>query len=136
MRSSTPTPFHSRISSGPLGLPVGIDSTERDLAIERLRARIDDIGATGRPYIVAGDFNTAPTEPAYDRLTDGLLDVHREVGQGPGWTWRPSRLEGLGVGLLRIDFILAGAGAIPAAIAVDCGHPGDHCLVEATVVVP
>ena len=128
-------PFHSQISYGPRGLPVGIDSTERDLAIERLRSRIDVVAGTGRPFIVAGDFNTAPTEPAYNVLADGLLDVHREVGQGPGWTWRPSRLEDLGLGLLRIDFILAGGGAIPAAIAVDCGHPGDHCLVDATVVV-
>jgi hypothetical protein len=42
----------------------------------------------------------------------------------------------LGIGFLRIDLVLAGGGVRPAAIAVDCGHKGDHCLVDAAVVVP
>ena len=82
-----------------------------------------------------GDFNTAPTEPGYGRLTAGLRDIHTEIGLGPGWTWRPSSLESLGIGLLRIDLVLLGPGVTPISTAIDCGKPGDHCLVDATVAV-
>ena len=129
-------PFHAEITTGPFGLPVGYDAGPRDAAIERVRGRIADLDRGGLPFVVAGDFNTAPTEPAYGRLAHGLQDVHVEVGNGAGWTWRPSRFEAFGIGLVRIDLVLVGAGARPAAIAVDCGHPGDHCIVDATVVVP
>jgi endonuclease/exonuclease/phosphatase family metal-dependent hydrolase len=129
-------PLPGRIGSGFLGLPMTFDGRERDAAIERVREHIDELTDGGLPFVVAGDFNTAPTEPAYALLAHGLRDVHVEVGLGPGWTWRPSRLESLGTGFLRIDLVLAGGGVRPAAITVDCGHPGDHCIVDAGVVVP
>jgi endonuclease/exonuclease/phosphatase (EEP) superfamily protein YafD len=129
-------PLPGRIGSGFLGMPLTFDGRQRDAAIERVRGHIAGLVSGGVPFVVAGDFNTAPTEPAYARLVDGLRDVHVEVGLGPGWTWRPSRLESLGMGFLRIDLVLAGGGVRPEAIAVDCGHPGDHCLVDAAVVVP
>lgn len=81
--------------------------------------------------IVVGDFNTAPTEPAFDRFVAGLVDAHRAVGIGPGWTWRPSRLEPLGIGLLRIDLALSGPGATPTRIGERCDLPGDHCQLRA-----
>ena len=87
--------------------------------------------ARGETVVIAGDFNTAPTEPAFSRLVAGLADAHAEVGIGPGWTWRPSRLEGLGVGLLRIDLALSGPGARPVTIEERCGLPGDHCQIVA-----
>jgi hypothetical protein len=121
---------------GGTGLPVAFDARERDLATGRIRARINDLLAGPDPLLVLGDYNTAPTEPGYGWLTHGLRDIHVEVGVGPGWTWRPSRLESLGLGLLRIDLILASPGVSPVSTAVDCGQPGDHCLVEAVVAVP
>ena len=130
-------PLPGRIEmAGGLGMPVAFDATERDTALARVRTRIEPLLTDREPLVVMGDYNTAPTEPAYATLTDGLRDVHVEVGLGPGWTWRPSRLESLGVGLLRIDLILVGPGVSPVSTGVDCRNPGDHSLVDATVAVP
>jgi hypothetical protein len=89
--------------------------------------------AAGATVLLIGDFNTSPTEPAFGWLTAGLSDAHAAVGLGPGWTYRPSSLEWLGVGLIRLDLILGGPGVIPVSTATDCSRPGDHCLLEATL---
>ncbi len=123
-----PFPGHIR-TAGPV--PVSFDPTDRDADLARFRARVDAAIARGETVIVAGDFNTAPTEPVFERFVAGLADAHREVGIGPGWTWRPSRFEGYGLGLLRIDLALSGPGARPVAIAERCSLPGDHCQLEA-----
>jgi vancomycin resistance protein VanJ len=126
----TAHPFPGRIGRvGPL--PLSFDPTSRDADLARFRARVDAAIARGETVIIAGDFNTAPTEPAFERLVMGLADAHAEVGIGPGWTWRPSRLEGLGVGLLRIDLALSGPGADPIAVHEVCSLPGDHCQLVA-----
>jgi vancomycin resistance protein VanJ len=123
-------PFPGRIGLiGPL--PVSFDARSRDAALGRFRARVDAAIGRGEIVIVTGDFNTAPTEPAFGRLAAGLADAHAEVGIGPGWTWRPSRFEGFGVGLLRIDLALSGPGARPVAVEQHCSLPGDHCQLEA-----
>ena len=123
-------PFPGRIRmAGPL--PVSFDPSARDQSLARFRARVDAAIARGETVIVAGDFNTAPTEPAFEQLVAGLADAHAEVGLGPGWTWRPSRLEGLGLGVLRIDLALSGPGARPVAVGERCDLPGDHCRLEA-----
>lgn len=123
-------PFPGHIGmAGPL--PMSFDATSRDAALERFRARVDAAIARGETVIVVGDFNTAPTEPAFDRVVAGLVDAHRAVGIGPGWTWRPSRFEPLGIGLLRIDLALSGPGATPTGISERCDLPGDHCQLHA-----
>lgn len=123
-------PLPGRIrTAGPV--PVSFDPTSRDAELARFRARVDAAIARGETVIVAGDFNTAPTEPAFERLVAGLADAHREVGVGPGWTWRPSRFETFGVGLLRIDLALSGPGVVPIHIGERCHLPGDHCQLEA-----
>ena len=123
-------PFPGRIRmAGPL--PVSFDPTSRDLALARFRERVDGAIGRGETVIVAGDFNTAPTEPAFEQLVAGLADAHAEVGLGPGWTWRPSRMEGLGLGVLRIDLALSGPGVRPVAVNERCSLPGDHCQLGA-----
>ena len=85
--------------------------------------------------VVVGDFNAATTEPGF-RAFDGLLDAHAEAGVGPGFTWRPSSLEGLGLGFLRIDHVLTGAALRPTADRR--GLPrlaGDHCRLYVTLEV-
>ena len=72
--------------------------------------------------------NVASTEPAYDDLVAGWRDAHTEAGTGPGWTWRPSRLEALNAGLLRIDYVLVTLDVQPTSGAQDCSRPGDHCI--------
>lgn len=111
-----------------LRIPIAYDPTARDEAITRVRERMaaDLLGVA--PVVLVGDFNVAPTEPAYTILARGLVDAHRAIGNGAGWTWRPSRFEGLGLGLLRIDYVMS-RGLDQLAIATDCSRPGDHCLV-------
>ena len=83
-----------------------------------------------------GDFNVTPTEPAYVDLVAGLRDAHTETGLGPGWTWRPKRVEPFGIGVLRIDYVFVGPGLEPVSSAVHCPPTGDHCMVIARVSVP
>jgi vancomycin resistance protein VanJ len=130
-------PFHAEIESfGRTRLPVGIDPVRRNDDLAAVRGRIDTLIGQGLPVVMLGDLNTAASEPAFDRFTAGLRDVHREVGFGPGWTWRPIRFEILGIGLIAIDHIVVSPDVVPLSIAGECPSVGDHCLIEATVAVP
>jgi endonuclease/exonuclease/phosphatase (EEP) superfamily protein YafD len=128
-------PMHAEIGSSG-GFPVAYDARDRDRDLTTVHSRAEAIADRGIPFVLLGDFNTSPTEPGYALLTRGLRDVHVEVGSGPGWTWRPSRLEAFRIGVLRIDMALIGPGVEPVSSSVDCGYPGDHCLMQATVAIP
>lgn len=117
-------------------LPLSFDSRDRDRALERLRAMVDPLLDGPTPLLVLGDYNVSPMESGYELLTDGLTDVHAAIGNGPGWTWRPSRLVSWGIGLLRIDYVLASRQFAPVAISEDCSQAGDHCMVSARLVLP
>jgi endonuclease/exonuclease/phosphatase (EEP) superfamily protein YafD len=111
--------------------PFRFDPSRRDRQIAQVRDRIDDALERGDVVLVTGDYNVTPTEPAYRDLVAGLRDVHTDAGLGPGWTWRPKRVEPFGIGLLRIDYVLAGPGLDPVSASVHCPPTGDHCLVIA-----
>ena len=113
------------------GIPVNFDPTERNQELRLLRARVETLEATGESVLLIGDFNTAPTEPAFGPLTAGLHDAHAEAGFGPGWTWRPARFAVTGIALLRIDLILSTAALQPVRTTIACPALGDHCLVTA-----
>ena len=83
--------------------------------------------ARGDRLLVLGDYNTSPTEKEYSVLSSGLRDTQVEVGEGPGWTWRPGNLAFLGVGFLRIDYQFSAGAVAPVSTSVDCSLPGDHC---------
>ncbi len=124
----TAHPLPGRFGSiGPFDLPLGFDPSTRDADLGRLRARAEAAISRNERVILMGDFNTTPTEAAYRDLARSLRDVHVDAGMGPGWTWRPASLEGLGVGLLRIDMALVGPGITPRTIAEHCLPAGDHC---------
>jgi vancomycin resistance protein VanJ len=121
-------PSHAEIETATrLRLPIGYDPSGRDAQIRVVRMRIDGIVAAGDRLLVLGDFNTAPSEAEYGTLTRGLRDTHVEVGEGPGWTWRPSRIDFLPFGFLRIDLQLTAGSIRPASTSIDCALPGDHC---------
>ena len=129
-------PIHADIANlGGTGMPIGIDVRQRNADLDLIRARVDAQSAAGAPVLLVGDLNTATSEPAFDRLVRGLRDVHGEVGFGTGWTWRPSRLELLGIGLLRIDHVIGSAVVVPVSIGGSCPPVGDHCLVRAEVAI-
>jgi endonuclease/exonuclease/phosphatase (EEP) superfamily protein YafD len=113
------------------GVPVDFDPQKRDRDLRAIRARVDAAIARGETVLLVGDFNVVPTEVAWRELSDGLRDAHLMAGVGPGWTWRPGRLETLEAGLLRIDAALAGPGLLPVETSVDCSRLGDHCLLQA-----
>lgn len=115
---------------------LSFDATRRDEDLERLRLRISDLLERGVPVLMAGDLNVASSEPAYAEFVRGLRDVHREVGLGPGWTWRPNRLAPFSVGIIRIDYVLVGEGLVPVRSSVACDLPGDHCALSATLAIP
>ena len=118
-------------------VPVGLDTRQRDTELQAIRdavAALPDPGAA----LVLGDLNLTPFEPGYGMLTGGspgpaLADAHEAVGTGTGFTWRPSSLEGLKIGLLRIDHVLSGAWLRPIAVREDCALPGDHCRLLVTM---
>jgi len=121
---------------GPMGLPVSFDPSSRDAALGRVRDTMA-ADASGAPLLLLADLDTASTESAFGRFLGsikGLRDSHAEVGYGPGWTWRPAPLEGLGTGLFRIDVAFTGAGLRPISTGTACPSAGDHCAVLATVV--
>ena len=115
---------------------LGFHARNRDERLGRLRDQIEQLLLDEEPLIVIGDFNVASSEPAYRDLAEGLRDVHRDVGWGPGWTWRPDRVIRFGIGLIRIDYVLTSQRLASRATAVDCQQLGDHCLLMATVDVP
>ena len=115
-------------------LPAGLDTRRRDEDLAAIRATVDGLEDPSAA-LVLGDLNTSPTEPGYATLAAGLHDAHAEVGVGTGFTWRPSSLEVLGLGLLRIDYALSGNLLRPIAISEDCRLPGDHCRLYATLEV-
>jgi vancomycin resistance protein VanJ len=121
-------PKHADISTvTPLQLPIAYDPSDRDAAIAAVRTRIDAAMDDGERLLVLGDYNTASTEPEYAVLTRGLRDTQVQVGEGPGWTWRPSRLTFLPVAFLRIDLQLTAGPIFPTSTSVECSLPGDHC---------
>jgi vancomycin resistance protein VanJ len=126
-------PLPAAIPRGPLGAPIGYDPSTRDAALGRVRTTVDTELRASAPVVVMGDINTAPTEPEFDRFTAGLTDAHATVGLGPGWTYRPNRLEQLGVGLIRIDVVLTGDGLRPVSEGTRCPTTGDHCAVVVTL---
>ncbi|MEW6225062.1 MAG: endonuclease/exonuclease/phosphatase family protein [Chloroflexota bacterium] len=107
-------------------LPVGLDARRRDVDLARVRRLVDEL-PDASTAIVVGDLNATPFEAGFGALADGLLDAHAEAGTGPGFTWRPSSLEALRIGLLRMDVVLTGQGLRPVAAAEECSLAGDHC---------
>jgi endonuclease/exonuclease/phosphatase (EEP) superfamily protein YafD len=126
-------PLPARMPRGPLALPIGFDPVNRDAALGRIADDIDDALTRDVPVLVLGDINTAPTEPAFGRFVRGLRDAHAEVGEGPGWTYRPDLLEPFGIGLIRIDVVLMGPGLRPVTETTRCPPAGDHCAVIVTI---
>jgi vancomycin resistance protein VanJ len=117
------------------GFPVGLDLTVRDIALDRIKARLDEDITQGSSVIVMGDFNTTSREGAYSRFSAGLADAHVTAGIGPGFTWRPDVVEYVPLGLLRIDYVLSTPDLVATSATVDCSVPSDHCRLDVALQV-
>jgi endonuclease/exonuclease/phosphatase (EEP) superfamily protein YafD len=130
-----PFPPHYRVLQA-IPLPFAYDPAQRDADILRIRGPVDRAIAAGRPLLVVGDYNITDRDPGFADLSAGLWDAHRDVGQGPGSTWRPSRLEFLPFGILRIDHLLGGPRTRPLSVGEDCTPRGsDHCILMGSIAV-
>jgi endonuclease/exonuclease/phosphatase (EEP) superfamily protein YafD len=116
------------------GFPSGLDTRRRDADLLAIR---DAVLALPDPdaALVIGDLNTTPFEAGFRTLAASMSDAHAEAGSGTGFTWRPSSLEGLHVGLLRLDHVLTGAWLKPLEVHEECAIPGDHCQLLVTLDV-
>jgi endonuclease/exonuclease/phosphatase (EEP) superfamily protein YafD len=114
------------------GVPTGLDTRRRDADLATIADAVARVDA-GTPVLVVGDLNTSPFEPGYAILADPLTDAHEAVGTGTGFTWRPSSVEALHAGFLRIDHVLTGPGLAPTAVSEDCSLAGDHCRLLVTL---
>lgn len=126
-------PYPPRISSL-AGFPSGLDVRRRDEELAMIAdvvAGLPDPGAA----LVVGDLNTTPFEAGYTALAGPLRDAHAEAGSGTGFTWRPSSLEGLQVGFLRLDHVLTGSWLQPVSAREDCSIAGDHCRLLVTLEI-
>jgi endonuclease/exonuclease/phosphatase family metal-dependent hydrolase len=113
------------------------DPRLRDAEISAIHAYLAPALARGDRLLLIGDFNLTEREPAYHDATAGLLDAGRAAGQGPGLTWRPTRLKSWLPPILRIDYQFAGPGLHPVAVAPDCTYYGsDHCLLRGEYAMP
>jgi vancomycin resistance protein VanJ len=112
---------------GDSAIPLAYDTGVRTSELAAIQGLSDAAREAGERLLVLGDFNTTPSEAGYALLTRGLRDTHVEVGEGPGWTWRPSRLTFLPLAFLRIDLQLSAGAIRPASTSVDCQYQGDHC---------
>ena len=129
-------PYPPRMSTA-WRIPVGLDTRRRDEDLLAIRGAVGALADPGAALVI-GDINTTPFEPGYRALSEEstygtLVDAHDAVGTGPGFTWRPSSLEALKVGLLRIDHVFTGLWLRPVAVSEDCSLPGDHCRLFATL---
>jgi len=97
-----------------------------------------EIAAEPGPVVVLGDFNTTDQNENYRLVADHLLDVHRAVGWGFGFTFPDTRLYLPGLPrlgpVLRIDHIFVSRHWTPQDIQViPDGHGSDHLPVIATL---
>ncbi len=116
-------------------LPVGVDFSARDVAIVRIRVRVEEDLAQERSVVVLGDFNTTERERAYAQISAGHRDAHLDAGLGPGLTWRPGPLSLLPFGMLRIDYVLSTPDLIATSATVDCSLRSDHCRVDVDLMM-
>lgn len=83
------------------------------------------------PLVVGGDLNSSTLNTPRRRLLEaGLVDLHRAVGSGPGFTrhdWHA---------WFRIDWLLASGDVTPVREWVDRQEGSDHSPVVAEIALP
>ena len=110
-------------------------------------AELVDVAGSELPVVVVGDFNSAPGDPAYELLVNGVAGYRDawEAGVGPGLTCCRDSLADPSAGVTqRVDLVLqrgftarsAGLVGADAASFQEGRWPSDHVGVVATLELP
>ena len=94
-----------------------------------LDAALDDAEQSGRPYLLAGDFNNPPRGGFYRHLKARLTDSFARGGLGSGFTF-PAKLP-----VMRIDYIWLGRGVSARRSTVIATRASDHRALVSDVAV-
>lgn len=112
-----------------LFVPVGVSTEVQDQELARL---LEGLNSLEGAVVVAGDFNLTDQSASYVKLTERLLDAHREAGWGFGNTFPDVEVRSLPTPfpLVRIDYIFHSPNmrALTAYVG-DKGGPNHRFLV-------
>jgi endonuclease/exonuclease/phosphatase (EEP) superfamily protein YafD len=107
------------------------------MSFERWREALESLPAPGAgiPWVLAGDFNSSFDQAEFRDLVDGgYRDAGDATGNGLEPTWPGS--EGLPIGLMTIDHVLADRRIGVAEYGVDDLPGSDHRAIHAELVLP
>ncbi len=112
-----------------LFVPLGVSTEVQDQELARLLEELDRLEGT---VVVAGDFNMTDQSTGYGKLTERLLDAHREAGWGFGNTFPDGQVRSIPTPfpLIRIDYVFHSPDmrALTAYVG-DKGGPNHRFLV-------
>ena len=112
-----------------LFVPSGVSTEVQDQELARLLEELDALQGT---VVVAGDFNMTDQSAGYGRLTERLVDAHREAGWGFGNTFPDVEVRSFPTPfpLIRIDYVFHSPNmrALTAYVG-DRGGPNHRFLV-------
>ncbi len=94
-----------------------------------LDTALDEAQRSGRPYVLAGDFNNPPRGGFYRHLKTRLIDSFARGGLGSGFTF-PAKLP-----VMRIDYIWLGRGVSARRTYVMPTNASDHRALVSDVAV-
>ena len=90
---------------------------------------LDQSRRSGRPFVLAGDFNNPPRGGFHRHLKARLTDAFAQAGAGTGFTF-PARLP-----VMRIDYIWLGRGVKARRAYTVATNASDHLPIVADVEV-
>jgi len=119
----------------------GFDGNFR-LREEQVATVLAEVERRKLPAVLMGDHNLTDASDAYRLLSTRLIDVWKQLGRGPGWTWPRSLYVILGkhipfLPLLRIDYCFIAPPLQARSLRVFWERTGsDHCPLLAEVTLP
>lgn len=127
-------PISPYYSGGDCPLSTCFDPTLRDRQLTAIREDyLQPLIDRGEPFVLAGDLNLTEREPVYNAFSRSLTDTSKSVATGFGTSWRPQFIMNQPIGVLRIDYLLAGPAVSHLSVATDwTPRHSDHCVVRGT----
>jgi vancomycin resistance protein VanJ len=114
----------------PAFIPTDFVTTIQDTELDRLMKKLDGLEGTA---IVAGDFNMTDQSAGYRRLTQRLVDAHREAGWGFGHTFPDKEARSIPTPFpfVRIDYVFRSRDMVAEEVYVGGNGGPDHRFLVA-----